>query len=56
MGEGGGKVACRGGWGSLMTHCVASVTTQSTAFKYVMVSKPFNKILEGMKKLIFPPQ
>jgi hypothetical protein len=54
MGEGygalqGGRLPVDGGGGSLMTHCVASVTTQSTAFKYVMVSKPYNKILEGVK-------
>ncbi len=49
MGEGyaaihrGGMAACSGGWGqsSLMTHSVGSVTTQSTALKYVMASKPY---------------
>ncbi len=30
-----------GGGGSLMTHSVGSVTTQSTALEYVMASEPY---------------
>jgi hypothetical protein len=30
-----------GGGGSLMTHSAGSVTNQSTAFKYVMVSEQY---------------
>jgi hypothetical protein len=41
MGEGydaiqrGGRAACNGGGGSLMTHSAGFVTTQRKAFKYV---------------------
>ncbi len=38
---GGGRAACSGGWGSLMTHSAGFVTTQSIAFKYVMASEPY---------------
>ncbi len=47
MGEGtaaiqsGGRAACSGGWGSVVTHTAGSVTTQSIAFKYVMASEPY---------------
>ncbi len=49
MGEGyaaiqsGGRAACSGGRGSVMTHTAGSVTTQSIAFKYVMASEPYRK-------------
>jgi hypothetical protein len=47
MGEGyaaiqrGGRAACSGGGGSLMTHSAGSVDTQRKAFKYVMASEPY---------------
>ena len=47
MGEGnaaiqsGGGRPVEGGGGSLMTHGAGSFTTQSIAFKYVMVFKPY---------------
>jgi hypothetical protein len=47
MGEGnaaiqrGGRVACSGGGGSVVTHTAGSVTTQSISFKYVMAFKPY---------------
>ncbi len=47
MGEGyaaihrGGGLPVVGGGGSLMTHSAGSVTTQSTALKYVMASEPY---------------
>ena len=47
MGEGyaaiqrGGRAACSGGGGSLMTHSAGSVTTQRTALKHVMASEPY---------------
>ncbi len=47
MGEGndaiqsGGRAACSGGGGSLMTHTTGSVSTQSIALKYVMASEPY---------------
>jgi hypothetical protein len=63
MGEGygalqrGGGLPVEGGGGSLMTHCVVSVTTQRIAFKCVMVSEPYNKIFgQGIKKLDFTPK
>ncbi len=39
-GEGGGLPVVGGG-GSLMTHTAGSVTSQRTAFKYVMASEPY---------------
>jgi hypothetical protein len=50
MGEGnaaiqsGGGRPVEGGGGSLMTHGAGSFTTQSVAFKYVMVSEPYRHI------------
>ncbi len=47
MGEGnaaiqsGGRAACSGGGGIVMTHTAGCVTTQSVAFKYVMASEPY---------------
>ncbi len=47
MGEGnaaiqcGGRAACSGGGGSVVTHTAGSVTTQSIAFKCVMAFKPY---------------
>ena len=47
MGEGyaaiqrGGRAACSGGEGSLMTHSAGSVTTQCIAVKYVMAFGPY---------------
>jgi hypothetical protein len=36
--RGGGRAACSGGWGILMTHSDGLVTIQIIAFKYVMAS------------------
>ncbi len=47
MGEGnaairsGGRAACSGVGGSVVTHTAGSDTTQSIAFKYVMAFKPY---------------
>jgi hypothetical protein len=47
MGEGyaaiqrGGRAACSGGGGSLMTHSAGSLTTQRKEFKYVMAAEPY---------------
>jgi len=37
----GGGLSVVGGWDCLMTHSAGSVTTQRTAFKYVMASEPY---------------
>jgi hypothetical protein len=37
----GGGLPVVGGGGGLMTHSAHSVTTQRTAFKYVMASEPY---------------
>jgi hypothetical protein len=37
----GGRAACSGGGGSLMTHSTGSVTTPKKALKYVMASEPY---------------
>jgi hypothetical protein len=60
MGEGnaaiqsGGRAACSGGEGSVMTHTAGSVTTKSIAFKYVMAFEPYrntwylNQVMAGL--------
>ncbi len=50
MGEGnaaiqsGGRAACSGDGGSVMTHTAGSVTTQRIASKYVMASEPYRNL------------